>query len=52
MVNIDLLHQLKLSRLQDFPDDGRYKRNAKGEVVEVSDRMHVPHGECTCERYR
>ena len=29
-------------QLQDFPDDWtRYKRNAKGEVVEVSDRMRM-----------
>lgn len=36
------LTPIEAERLQDFPDDWtRYKRNAKGEVVEVSDRMRM-----------
>ena len=37
-----LITPIEAERLQDFPDDWtRYKRNAKGEVVEVSDRMRM-----------
>ena len=33
---------LNYQAVQDFPDDWtRYKRNTKGEVVEVSDRMRM-----------
>ena len=37
-----LITPIEAERLQDFPDDWtRYKRNTKGEVVEVSDRMRM-----------
>ena len=37
-----LITPIEAERLQDFPDDWtRYKRNAKGEVVEVSNRMRM-----------
>ncbi len=37
-----LITPIEAERLQDFPDDWtRYKCNAKGEVVEVSDRMRM-----------